>query len=139
MGHFRGPILIEILQILDKLTLPGDEMNSESRQKIIEAFKFAYVDRMKLGDPAFVANVTDIVNELISCERACSIAPRIHGVLFLNFVNGVYPSLLHFRIKPSHQNTTSPKILNGMPRSCMAQLMLVLLTRMDMWPVPPQP
>lgn len=55
-------------------------MNSESRQKIIEAFKFGYVDRMRLGDPAFVQNIEEIVKEVISCERACSIAPRIHGV-----------------------------------------------------------
>jgi gamma-glutamyltranspeptidase/glutathione hydrolase/leukotriene-C4 hydrolase len=88
-GHYRlitagpptsGAILAQILQITDSLGLPSSNDSSSqafpanmndtrTQQQIIETFKFAYVDRMKLGDPSFVPGIDDVVKKILSEER----------------------------------------------------------------------
>lgn len=76
-----GPLIIQILKVVAKLGLRSPE-NVTTIQKIIETFKFAYVDRMQLGDPDFVAQMDNLVAKIISDERASEIAPKICKVKY---------------------------------------------------------
>lgn len=75
-----GPLVLQILNVLQRLNFTGGPNDWASAQKVIETFKFAYVDRMKMGDPAFIADPDGIVARIVSAERAAQIAPRIHVV-----------------------------------------------------------
>lgn len=73
-------MILQILNVLQQLNFTGGANDWASAQKVIETFKFAYVDRMKMGDPAFIPDPDGIVARIVSAERASQIAPRIHAV-----------------------------------------------------------
>ncbi|XP_018917065.2 glutathione hydrolase 1 proenzyme isoform X2 [Bemisia tabaci] len=70
----NGLLLVHILKIMDKYRLSAADLkNRDARIKtfhrIIEAFKFAFAKRTKLGDPKFI-NVTQLLTDLQSDEYA---------------------------------------------------------------------
>lgn len=75
-----GPIVMQLLQVIRLLGLKGDPQDASAVHQMIEAFKFAYVDRMKLGDPDKVPNMDDIVEKIVSQARAMTIVDRIDSV-----------------------------------------------------------
>lgn len=75
-----GSIVIQILKVIERLDLQGSIKDATTIQQIIEVFKFAYVDRMKLGDPDFLHDVEQIVTRIVSDRRADDILPQIDPV-----------------------------------------------------------
>lgn len=58
-----GPVLLSILNFLESYQLKQDNM---SYHRILEAFKFGYAQRQKLGDPKFnSAAITNSSNVMI--------------------------------------------------------------------------
>ncbi|KAJ8286511.1 hypothetical protein GJAV_G00040010 [Gymnothorax javanicus] len=76
-----GPILGLILNILQGYRLNGasvssPEMKALTYHRIVEALRFAYAQRSRLGDPKFV-NVTELLHNITSDEFAHDIWGRI--------------------------------------------------------------
>ncbi len=66
-----GSILAYILNILQHYKIsPGDDRYPVLYHRIIEAFKWAYAVRTKLGDPAD-EEITDMVNEVCILHVCC--------------------------------------------------------------------
>ncbi|XP_069133127.1 glutathione hydrolase 1 proenzyme-like isoform X2 [Argopecten irradians] len=77
-----GPVLGLILNILQGFNFSADALSSpETYAKtlhiIIEAIKFAFGQRWQLGDPAFVPNIKEIVDEMTSREFADDVRRRL--------------------------------------------------------------
>lgn len=72
-----GGLVVQILKVLERLRLDGSITDLKTIQQLVETFKFAYVDRMKLGDPDFIPDADEIVAKIVSDERAAAIVPRI--------------------------------------------------------------
>lgn len=72
-----GPLVMQLLQVIRLLGLKGDPQDASTVHQMIEAFKFAYVDRMKLGDPDKIPNMDEIVETIVSQARAMNIVNRI--------------------------------------------------------------
>lgn len=72
-----GPLVMQLLQVIRLLGLRDGPQDASAVHQIIEAFKFAYVDRMKLGDPDAVPNMDEAVETIISQARAMDIVRRI--------------------------------------------------------------
>ncbi|XP_050408712.1 glutathione hydrolase 1 proenzyme-like [Patella vulgata] len=69
-----GPVMGLILKIMEGFNFTADDLSSLDKKaamyhKMIESFKFAYADRLKLGDPLFV-NLKDWMNKMVSPEYA---------------------------------------------------------------------
>ncbi|KAK7486427.1 hypothetical protein BaRGS_00022351 [Batillaria attramentaria] len=69
-----GPVMALVLKILHGLNLgPEDLKNATTKaamwHKVVESFKYAYADRLKLGDPAYV-NVSQLLEKMASPEYA---------------------------------------------------------------------
>lgn len=77
-----GAVVLQALAVIKRLGHVADE--KITLQRMIEALKFAYADRMKLGDPAFVAEMNDFVEDMISPTRIDLISGRITDVSFLS-------------------------------------------------------
>lgn len=75
-----GGLVVQILKVLERLRLDGSITDLKTIQQLVETFKFAYVDRMKLGDPDFIPDADEIVAKIVSDERAAAIVPRIDPV-----------------------------------------------------------
>lgn len=75
-----GPIAMQLLQVIRLLGLQGGPQDARTVHQLIEAFKFAYVDRMKLGDPDKVPNMDETVEKIISQARAMEIVKGIDQV-----------------------------------------------------------
>lgn len=68
-----GPLLGYILNVLDSYFTGGADASDDplTYHRIAEAFKHAYAQRTKFGDPAFVPEVNDVRNLLLS-QQLCS-------------------------------------------------------------------
>ncbi|KAK6191461.1 hypothetical protein SNE40_003146 [Patella caerulea] len=69
-----GPVMGLILKIMEGFNFTADDLTSFDKKtamfhKMIESFKFAFADRLKLGDPLFV-NMEDMMNKMVSPEYA---------------------------------------------------------------------
>lgn len=76
-----GSVLIEALNILDGFTFnPSDPPEEASRRAhlLVEAMKFAYASRMKLGDPAFISdNLKELIKKFQDPKFAESLRSKI--------------------------------------------------------------
>ncbi|XP_076450372.1 glutathione hydrolase 1 proenzyme-like isoform X2 [Babylonia areolata] len=69
-----GPVLALLAKILHDLNLSPSDLSDSSREaamwhKVVEAIKFAYADRLHLGDPAFV-HVSQLLQKMASPDYA---------------------------------------------------------------------
>ncbi|XP_046561090.1 glutathione hydrolase 1 proenzyme-like [Haliotis rubra] len=76
-----GPVMGLILEILEGFNLTPADIETPAAEaatyhKIIEAFKFAYADRLKLGDPHFV-QIHDLIKKMTSPAYAASLREKI--------------------------------------------------------------
>ena len=74
-----GAVLAFILNILDNYNIKPQKENALLYQRIVEAFKWAYAKRTKLGDPMgeINNNVTEVVDNLLSEEVAKATKDKI--------------------------------------------------------------
>jgi gamma-glutamyltranspeptidase/glutathione hydrolase/leukotriene-C4 hydrolase len=73
---FGGPLALFILNLLELYNFATRPYDVDTIHLIIEAFKWAFSNRMVLGDPAFV-NVSFAVQQLLSKDHAARIRSRI--------------------------------------------------------------
>ncbi|XP_035247677.1 glutathione hydrolase 1 proenzyme-like isoform X1 [Anguilla anguilla] len=76
-----GPILGLMLNILQGFGLTAASVSSREKKaltyhRIVEAFRFAYAQRSRLGDPDFL-NVTELISNITSKEFASDVRRRI--------------------------------------------------------------
>jgi gamma-glutamyltranspeptidase/glutathione hydrolase/leukotriene-C4 hydrolase len=77
-----GAVLDFIVGILDGYNFTEDDVSDVNRttltyHRIVEAFKFAYAKRSRLGDMDFI-NITELVSNLTSADFAASIRQQIN-------------------------------------------------------------
>ena len=71
-----GPVLIEALNILSPFNLQAMSP-SDRTQLLVEALKFAYASRMRLGDPAFEPEMLHELERMLDPDNAAKIAKKI--------------------------------------------------------------
>jgi gamma-glutamyltranspeptidase / glutathione hydrolase / leukotriene-C4 hydrolase len=74
---FSGSVLAMALNIVEFYNLPLLGHSALASHWLAEAWKFAYDDRLALGDPAFVHNVTEIVALMLDKAHAASLRSRL--------------------------------------------------------------
>ena len=72
---FGGSVFALAMNILDNFDLIQDDV--DSTHFIVESWKWAFDDRFALGDPAFLPNITEIVNTMTSKSHADLLAAKI--------------------------------------------------------------
>eukprot|EP00731_Ephydatia_muelleri_P000924 Em0001g924a len=65
-----GAVVALVLNILEGYNFTSQDFGGLSYHRIVEAFKFAYAQRMKLGDPAFNSTVEQVVQYMLSISAA---------------------------------------------------------------------
>src|SRR5699024_6731428 len=73
---FSGAFMQEILKICNELDIGRFGYSSQSLHVIVEAMKFAFVDRGLLGDPDFV-NMTSLLDDIASPDYITQLAKKI--------------------------------------------------------------
>nr|XP_039271827.1 glutathione hydrolase 1 proenzyme-like isoform X1 [Styela clava] len=79
-AHGGGPVLAFILKILEGYNFDVDDLkNNEilTYHRIVEAMKFAFCKRVKLGDPNFHKEVNEIVNKMMSDKYCKTVREKI--------------------------------------------------------------
>ncbi|KAL1918669.1 uncharacterized protein VTP21DRAFT_2691 [Calcarisporiella thermophila] len=69
-----GAVVLSDLNILEGFTLQRDNLTAH---RLVEAMKFGYGQRTVLGDPDYVQNVTELVNQFLSKDLAAELRSRI--------------------------------------------------------------
>ncbi|XP_006825536.1 glutathione hydrolase 1 proenzyme-like [Saccoglossus kowalevskii] len=73
-----GPVFLSIINILENYNFTSADSNDPlTYHRIIEAFKFAYSQKLQLGDPDKVSEVNDVQDIMISKEAALFIKQKI--------------------------------------------------------------
>ena len=78
--HLAGPPFGGAVMALAMNIIEHDELildDPESVHLLIESWKWAFSDRMVLGDPAFTADMDEILNAFVSKDHAQSLRSRI--------------------------------------------------------------
>ncbi|XP_006817778.1 uncharacterized protein LOC102809523, partial [Saccoglossus kowalevskii] len=74
-----GAILISIMNIMEGYNLTKSLHNDPlTYHRLIEAFKFAYAQKTRLGDPKYVPDVNNLTNIIITKENALKIRNKIN-------------------------------------------------------------
>ncbi|KZV95135.1 gamma-glutamyltranspeptidase [Exidia glandulosa HHB12029] len=71
-----GAVLIHILNLLEKYNLPEEGLTPLNLHRVVEALKFGFAARTRLGDPAFIDDHA-LIREIPTKEYAEHIAPNI--------------------------------------------------------------
>eukprot|EP01112_Ceratiomyxa_fruticulosa_P009395 TRINITY_DN2445_c0_g1_i1.p1 TRINITY_DN2445_c0_g1~~TRINITY_DN2445_c0_g1_i1.p1 ORF type:complete len:608 (-),score=116.12 TRINITY_DN2445_c0_g1_i1:61-1884(-) len=76
---FGGPVVGLALNLMERFILGSNQLQYgvDSLHLEIESFKFAYSDRMALGDPSFVKNISFILQQMNSKDHASVLRERI--------------------------------------------------------------
>eukprot|EP00106_Octopus_bimaculoides_P018946 XP_014786388.1 PREDICTED: gamma-glutamyltranspeptidase 1-like [Octopus bimaculoides] len=84
-----GPVLLYILNILDGYNYTVNKINDKDKatayHRMIEAFKFAYAARSRMGDKEFVANMTELVQNITDRGYGDEIRSRINDSRTFNY------------------------------------------------------
>ncbi|KAL5477193.1 hypothetical protein EMCRGX_G023948 [Ephydatia muelleri] len=65
-----GAVVALVLNILEGYNFTSQDLGGLSYHRIVEAFKFAYAQRMQLGDPAFNSTVEQVVQYMLNISAA---------------------------------------------------------------------
>ena len=66
-----GSVVLSALKTMEHFPdMPYDPHDALHTHRLIEATKYAYGERTRFGDPAFVWNMTDMENRMVSAENA---------------------------------------------------------------------
>eukprot|EP00756_Hemistasia_phaeocysticola_P011979 Hpha_TRINITY_DN15164_c5_g2::TRINITY_DN15164_c5_g2_i1::g.129377::m.129377/K18592/GGT1_5, CD224; gamma-glutamyltranspeptidase / glutathione hydrolase / leukotriene-C4 hydrolase len=75
---FGGPVMINALNILERYDIGRTGFSSaDSQHYVLESMKFAYANRLGLGDPLFVAGMADAVSAMVNKSHAANLRQRI--------------------------------------------------------------
>ncbi|XP_029650880.1 glutathione hydrolase 1 proenzyme-like isoform X3 [Octopus sinensis] len=84
-----GPVLLYILNILDGYNYTINKVTNKDKatayHRMIEAFKFAYAARSRMGDKDFVANMTELVRNITDRSYGDEIRSRINDSRTFNY------------------------------------------------------
>lgn len=72
---FGGPVMLMAFNILEGYMVPATPI---TQHWMVEAWKFAYGDRLSLGDPAFVPNATLYVQVMLDKQHAAKLRQRLN-------------------------------------------------------------
>ncbi|KAJ9464920.1 Gamma-glutamyltranspeptidase 1 [Diplonema papillatum] len=82
---FGGPVLLQTLNVLERYdlgrTFDGGFFSPEAQHLMVESFKFAYANRLGMGDPAFVEGMDDVVKIALDKQHAGGLRERINRTL----------------------------------------------------------
>ncbi|XP_077989784.1 glutathione hydrolase 1 proenzyme-like [Glandiceps talaboti] len=74
-----GPVFLSIISILENYNFTkNDKDDPLTYHRIIEAFKYAYAQKTRLGDPLYVDDVKDLQNSMFSKAAALEIRNKIN-------------------------------------------------------------
>lgn len=104
---FGGPVLLMAFNLLERYFLP---LTEATQHWMIEAWKFAYNDRMALGDPAFVPNASLDVGIMLDKEHAALLRQRLRGNATLPSPTD-YSDLFSLTSTPADHGTTHFSII----------------------------
>ncbi|KAI8970606.1 gamma-glutamyltransferase [Pilobolus umbonatus] len=71
-----GPVLLSILNLIERFQFTVEGRNELNLQRLIEAFKFGYAFRTEMGDPDYLHN-EERIDEIISKDYAARIRMNI--------------------------------------------------------------
>jgi len=93
---FGGPLVLQSLNTLERYQLGQISDPVLRTHLMLEAWKFAYANRMGLADPQFVSNVSLLQQQMIDKDHAAAIRTKISlsGALPLSHYEDLVPLLL---------------------------------------------
>ncbi len=76
-AEFGGSLLVQVLNTVEAYNFPLLGYGAQAMHYLVEAFKFAYANRLTLGDPAFEPQVPNIIAEMTNKQHAANLRARI--------------------------------------------------------------
>lgn len=71
-------LVLQVLNILAQYGFPSGVLGPLGVHRLVEALKHAFAVRMNIGDPDFVANVTEVVSDMLSPKFAQQLKEKIN-------------------------------------------------------------